>query len=310
MDLPPPPCDAVWHDTARARDVPVRIRLPAGTAKAPVVLFSHGLGGSIAGGTTWGRAWAAAGIAVIHVQHPGSDTPVYAGTGTPAERAARVRDGASGRQLLARIADVGFVVDEAGRRPHEARCDLARLDLTRLGIAGHSMGAWTASAIAGQRFPGAASAAGVAGGASFGDARFRAAIAFSPSAQPGVDPALSFGAITIPFLAITGSEDGAPATAPPEQRAAALAARRAPWDAMPAGGKYLLIFAGADHMVFSGNSARPPRPADAHVTTVTALATTRFWQAQLLGDTAAARWLAAPAGLRGSLVDGDSFQEK
>lgn len=301
MDLPPPPCDAAWHDAARARDVPVRIRLPAGVARAPVVLFSHGLGGSIAGGTTWGRAWAAAGIAVIHVQHPGSDTPVYAGTGTAAERAARVRDGASGRQLLARIADVGFVVDEAGRRPREGRCDLARLDLTRLGIAGHSMGAWTASAIAGQRFP---------GGTSFGDARFRAAIAFSPSAQPGVNPALSFGAIAIPFLAITGSEDGAPATAPPDQRAAALAARRVPWDAMPGGGKYLLIFAGADHMVFSGNTARPPRPADAHVTAVTALATTRFWQAQLLGDTAAARWLAAPEGLRASLAAGDSFEEK
>jgi hypothetical protein len=25
-------CDAVWHDTARSRDVPVRIRVPAGTS--------------------------------------------------------------------------------------------------------------------------------------------------------------------------------------------------------------------------------------------------------------------------------------
>ncbi len=42
-----PVCDAVWHDNVRNRDVPVRIRMPEGEAKAPLILFSHRLGGSL-----------------------------------------------------------------------------------------------------------------------------------------------------------------------------------------------------------------------------------------------------------------------
>ena len=38
--------DLTVHDAARNRDIPVRIYLPANTAPEPVILFSHGLGGS------------------------------------------------------------------------------------------------------------------------------------------------------------------------------------------------------------------------------------------------------------------------
>lgn len=34
------------HDGARSRDIPLRVYLPEVTAPAPVLLFSHGLGGS------------------------------------------------------------------------------------------------------------------------------------------------------------------------------------------------------------------------------------------------------------------------
>ena len=34
-----PVCNATWHDTARNRDMPVRIRMSAGSGKAPVILF-------------------------------------------------------------------------------------------------------------------------------------------------------------------------------------------------------------------------------------------------------------------------------
>lgn len=55
--LPPaggPVCEAQWRDAARGgRIVPVRIRMPAGTGKVPVILFSHGLAGSLDAGTLW-----------------------------------------------------------------------------------------------------------------------------------------------------------------------------------------------------------------------------------------------------------------
>ena len=77
-DAPPGPAyvDEVWTDAARQRAVPVRLRWPDASRHAgpwPVVLFSHGLGGTRDGGAVWAAAWAAAGFAVVQLQHPGSD---------------------------------------------------------------------------------------------------------------------------------------------------------------------------------------------------------------------------------------------
>jgi predicted dienelactone hydrolase len=81
-----PVCDAVWRDTARGRDVPVRIRMPDGSGRAPLILFSHGLGGSLDGGTLWAQAWADAGFIVIHLHPPGSDRSILqSGDGVSAE---------------------------------------------------------------------------------------------------------------------------------------------------------------------------------------------------------------------------------
>ena len=54
-------------DDCDARIVPVRIRMPATGAHVPVVLFSHGLGGSVAAGTRWAADWTNAGFAAIHL---------------------------------------------------------------------------------------------------------------------------------------------------------------------------------------------------------------------------------------------------
>lgn len=290
-------CDAIWHDAARNRDLPVRIRLPETAAKLPVILFSPGLGGSTTGGTLWAQAWAAHGLAVIHLEHPGSDAAVYRTPGTPEERRARVRAAASGTQLQARIADTGFILDELTRRKTEGACDLRRLDLTKIGIAGHSMGAWTAQGLAGQRYFGAAP---------FRDPRIRAAIALSPSTLTTANLAETFGAITIPFLSITGTLDGAivkPDSTAPDLTAEAQ--RTGPYSGMSPGQKYLLVFKNGDHMVFSGNQRRDPTPTDIHIQTVTTAATTAFWSMTLLGDTRPFE-----ATIKPLLAAGDRFESK
>ncbi|MGL6111398.1 MAG: hypothetical protein ACRC2B_15000, partial [Rubrivivax sp.] len=66
--------DFSWHDSARGRDLPLRMRWPAGDGPCALVLYSHGLGGSRDGGDAWGQTWAEAGLAVLHLQHPGSDS--------------------------------------------------------------------------------------------------------------------------------------------------------------------------------------------------------------------------------------------
>ncbi len=281
-------CNATWTDPARQRAVPVRIRMPDGGAKVPVVLFSYGLGGSLDSGTDWTNAWAEAGIASVTIQHPGSDRAILA-TG--------IATGMSPMQLVARVQDVHYVIDELGRRKREGACDLARIDLSKLGMSGHSFGAITTQATSGQHYP-LAAMQGIA------DPRIKAAIAFSPSPpMRGNDDAAAFGTIHIPFFSITGTADVVPIT--PNISAAD---RQRPFRAMPAGGKYLLVLAGASHMQFNGQDVlRNGMAPDPHVRAVTIAATTAFWKATLMQDQAATDWLTR-GGLQAMLTAGDSFE--
>jgi dienelactone hydrolase len=290
-------CDGVWRDPARGREVPVRITLPEGGKRVPAVIWSPGLGGGITNAGRWVQAWANAGIAVVRVQHPGSDAAVYARADTPAERNARIRAGTAPAQVLARIADIGFIADELARRPREGACDLRRIDMQRLGLGGHSMGSWVVQAMAGQRDAADATPAI--------DRRFRAFIAMSTTGNP--DPAAAtrqFGAIGRPLLVITGTRDGVSANAPPEVVQQEMAKRSAPFIGAPADGrKALLVVAGAAHMVFAGDTRR--NLAEAAMQDRVASVTTLWWRRWLLGEEGLDAKLAGPA-----LAEGDVWERK
>lgn len=292
-------CDAVWTDPARSRAIPVRVRMPATSSSAPVVMFSHGLGGTLAAGTEWAEAWAEAGIATIHLQHTGSDDTLWK-SAAAGGRLAALRAGASGEQLMARVADVRFVLDEMMRRKGETMtggCDLAGLDFTRIAMAGHSFGAVTTQALAGQRF---------AQGRSMADARIKAAIAFSPSPSRQLPDDESFGAIRIPFLSVTGTADFVPMLDRTEAKD-----RLRPFAAMPVGHKYLLLLNGADHAIFNGHQLRRAAlPGDARVKIQVRAASTIFLKAYLQGDPEALRELTQKAGLAGSMHHGDIWRTK
>lgn len=286
----PSPRDGQWHDAARDRDLPWRLRLPEGAGPWPLVLYSHGLGGSRDGGDAWGEAWRAAGIAVLHLQHPGSDIEVLR-AGPRALRAA-----ASAEQLIARTLDVRFALDEVERRRRDTELPWQALQPGVVGLAGHSFGAQTTQAVAGQRFPVPASLA---------DPRPRAFIALSPSTGRVALPlAEQFGAIARPFLGITGSLDGDPFGSFDRGEPRARL-----YDGLPPGQRALLWLEGADHMTFAGNAERrirgpgllrrapgAERLEHAHHAVVAGL-TTLWWRAHLMGDAAALAALAAPAGL-------------
>ncbi|MFA6113656.1 MAG: dienelactone hydrolase [Sphingomonas sp.] len=290
----PPPqsagtiCEAQWRDAARNRIVPVRIRMPAGTGKVPVILFSHGLGGSLDAGTFWAEAWVRDGDAVIHLQHAGSDSGII-GTGG-------IRAAMSIEQMRARADDVHFTIDELAKRRREGGCDLTRLDLSWIGMSGHSFGAQTTLSIAGQHYPMA--------GLNFADSRVKAAIAFSPQPPVTASDASAFGGITMPFFSITGTRDEVAwlnKVTPKD--------RERPFRAMAPGGKYLLVMEGANHRMFSGQDNIPlpgstPLP---HVREVVARATTLFWRWTLRGDMAAKAELDR---LGATLPPGDRFEKR
>src|SRR5450755_2938173 len=91
--------DLSVRDAVRNRDIPVRIYLPPNEKPAPVVLFSHGLGGSRAGSEFLGEQWAARGYLAVFVQHPGSDEAVWENA-PPLERMAALRQAASLENFL------------------------------------------------------------------------------------------------------------------------------------------------------------------------------------------------------------------
>lgn len=294
-----------WFDNARQRELPVTLRWPTVAvttgAALPVVLFSHGLGGTREGGAVWGQAWAAAGFVVLHLQHPGSDlAAVRAVTNSFSDKRA-LRSAASPAQLLARLHDVTFVLDEIGRRHAAGQGRWGTARPSQVGLSGHSFGAHTTLGMAGQRY---------AGSVGMTEPRLAAFIAFSPSLPVAGEAQQAFERITQPLLCLTGTRDAdvAGVGATPERR-------RGVFDALPAGNKAQLVLQDADHMTFAGQTGRAveivPREAvtrdlqAAHHALVARIST-QWWRATLLGDTIAQQWLSAPPGLR----PGDQWQQK
>lgn len=259
-----------WRDASRNRIVPVRIYGPAAVAKGslPLILFSHGLGGSRAGGEEWGRWWAANGFISIHLQHHGSDEALWKDK-NPLQGFAALRRAMTVENGVLRVQDVGFALDEIARRKKAGDAALARADLARIGMIGHSFGARTT----------------VSAVSTTADQRLRAAIAFSPMAEPS--EALNherFGRIAIPFLNLTGTEDKMPLLGDSNAED-----RRIPYQFMNAPDKYLLVLNGADHMVFNGQPAErkwSEQNRTVHAPLIERV-TLAFWNAYLKGDAAA-----------------------
>lgn len=292
--------DQTWLDPARRREIPVRLRWPAGEAPCGLVIHSHGLGGSRAGGAVWGEAWQASGLAVLHVQHPGSDSAVWQEGGLRA-----IRSAAGASQYLERVADGHFLLDEI-ERLHAAGGPWSRVRLDAIGFSGHSFGARLTQALAGEQPPRGRRSERVA---RIAEPRLRAFVAFSPgfNERSGTDDTAAtqrFGAIARPFLAITGSDDDATIVGD-----ASNAARRAVYRGLPSGQKAQLVLDGADHMSFGGGTSfetadrrtqrRGSRAValEAQHRRVIAAITSDWWRWRLLGDADARERLRAPEGL-------------
>src|SRR5262249_46511497 len=116
--------DDEWHDAARNRDVPVRIYLPrpagvAGTKARtlggphPVIVFSHGLGGSRNNYGYFCNHLASHGYIVIAPTHAGSDTRSLIEYRHRATGGGWLKDSISdAKNLRDRPRDISFVIDQ------------------------------------------------------------------------------------------------------------------------------------------------------------------------------------------------------
>jgi len=267
--------DGEWRDAGRQRTVPYRVRYPADVeGPAPVVIFSHGLGGSRTGAAYYGDHLASHGYIVVFVQHPGSDVGIFAGKGLSRDAA---NQSLSPRSTLDRFLDIPFALDQLAALNAASGPLQGRLDVARIGMSGHSFGAVTTEVMAGQVFP---------AGRSLPEARFKAFLAMSPSPDRDGNNSRAFGRIDKPFLFLTGTEDEAQVG---PRALESAEGRTKPFDAIEGTPETLVVLTGGDHMVFSGRQEL--RPKDDRFHDIVKAASLAFWDAYLRDDPGAQRWL-------------------
>jgi len=269
-----------WIDTTRQRTVPVRIYLPDAkrSEPCPIVLLSHGLGGSREGFPYLGEYWSQHGYVVIAMQHLGSDREAV--IRRPGRTVAELKSEAiSAENARARVADVKFVLDELERRATNDNKLKNRLDLEKIALGGHSFGAHTVLSVTG-RLPFEP------------EPRIKAAIAMSPSLPTGTNAAaVLLHRIKIPMLHLTGTKDDSPIR--PEMKPSD---RRIPFDNISAPGQYLVIFNEGNHMLFSGH-VRPLGLSrmEKECQPIIQELTLKFLDSMLRQDAEAQKWLNGPA---------------
>lgn len=272
--------ELILRDDQRKVDIPIHVRYPRDAVKpVPLVVFSHGMGGSFDAFESLTKHWASHGYVVILPTHADSVRRQQRGDG-----AEILRDPKGYRRRvdpLGRVADVRRILDSLDEI--ESRVTGLKLagghgliDREHMVIAGHSAGAMTTQLAVGVK-------------ARFGlsrelrdcgDPRFDAAIVISGQGTTShLFTRDSWAEVKKPMLVITGSKDTSPASdETPESR-------RHPYGYAPPGEKYLLYIEGATHSSYQGNDRQAQIAQRLRYESGTA-------DLQLVGDAVAAQTLA------------------
>lgn len=285
-----------WFDQSRAeRKIAYKAYCPVDHDQGPypVILWSHGLGGSRDGAGFISRYIASHGYVVIHIQHIGTDSSLWEGKpGHPWDviRATHIPRSAT----LQRLKDVPFVLSQL------KTLEIASvMDFSRMGMSGHSFGGMTTQIMAGQRRGHGARLY------SLFQNVFKAGIVYSPSPsaiKTNQSPADIYGGIQIPLLMMTGTDDDSPLeNFGYKERTDVFKYSGGPE-------QHLLVLDQGDHMVYNGSrgklDANPKRDVHENIIKVISLA---FWDAYLKGDQTAKDWLTHD-GVQNYLADEATYE--
>ncbi len=301
------------RDKDRDKELPLLVRVPreartlhtsTNTPPRPLIIFSHGMGGSSDAFATLSAHWASHGYVVVHPTHDDS-VKLRRAKGEQVTAASFLAAGTRQVDPIGRAKDIKLILDrldeiETRTASQDKTGPRTRIDRDRVCMASHSAGAFTTQMIAGVKMGGRFTSRRAA---MFADPRIKA---FMPISPQGVGKAGmtkdSWSAVTLPMLAITGSEDiSRVSDETPETR-------RHCFDYSAATGhKYLLWIEGATHASFGGKPGDPPK-LRAAVDTAMKCVTTAFLDAHLRDHASAQAWLNTTTTIR-SLTNGTASLE-
>ncbi len=287
ISLKSEPCKAMilrdqLIDEARDnRVVKIKVYHPVGRSDAPfpVIIWSHGLGGSVDGAAFLARFLCSHGYIIVNVQHHGTDSSLWEGKeGHPWDIIRRQVIPRSA--TLNRFSDVPFVLDQL---PDYFRAKEIKSDMSQLGMSGHSFGALTTQVMGGMIFPDAQGRL-----QKYADERFKAGILYSPGPieHLGMDaPEDIYGSIDIPMFHMTGTDDDSPIENWDYTK------RLIVYEKSERAEKHLLVIKDGDHMVFNGSRGKlgvnPNKDKHEGIIKIAALA---YWDMMLKNDAAAKDW--------------------
>lgn len=232
--------EAVLRD-ASGRELRMSIEYPIRAGSYPLIIFSPGYAATPLSYVGLTSHWASQGYVVVKPFHETARTQEATTDFWQQQTATDWRN---------RVRDITMILDSLDRLQQDYPELQGKIDRTKIGVGGHSYGAFTAMLAGGVRtYPGAVS---------YADPRITAVMAISPQG-PGAVRGLteqSFAELRKPTLFLTGTRDmGATEEETPEWR------RRA-YELSPEGDKWFVVIPNAGQTAFTGlRSATGERPA-------------------------------------------------
>jgi predicted dienelactone hydrolase len=276
------------------RTLHIKLHLPGGLGPFPIVVVSHGAGGDWDTHFAQAQHLASHGYAVLCLEHVGSNRDrMTQGFRLMKSLDAMIHDS---QEVLGRPKDVSAAIQcaQAWNQSHAVLG--GRLNTRRVGVMGHSFGAFTTMAVCGMRpaldwiTPLVEPGKGL--GPDLSDPNVRCGIALSP--QGFGEPFFhreSFQFLKVPLLGISGTLDKQQNGLPAENRRDAFAL----W---PAGAHRFVWLTNARHLDFTDATGAAqtglPSPTRTHVQPLVRAATLLFFNEHLRNSAGAAGQITKP----------------
>jgi predicted dienelactone hydrolase len=275
--------DVVLRDSTRNKDLHFKILYPESQGSFPVIIFSHGYGGSKDAYSFLTRYWAEHGYVTLQPNHADAHELRRFWLGGRRLRKGMEKTLNDPAAWDDRVRDLTFLMDTLSDLERRTPQLAGKLDTQCVGVGGHSFGAFTTMLVAGVTVD-------VPNGPrdkSYADPRPRAFLALSPQGRGSRGlTAHAWEGAARPLMVMTGSRDrGAEGEGP--------AWRQDPFRLSPPGNKYLVFVDGASHLTFAGL----PIPLGESRKMIAAIQTASlaFWDAYLKHSAQGKAWLASGA---------------